>query len=264
MLMEALAHDRANIRLWLNLAVVRRQLQDADGAFEALREALVLDNRNFPALLMQRGAARPASGRGVEAATPTASRSCRRRRTPSSMPPTRQAVTRAREVHAKHISELGRHIRERAAEAGDTARRDGAAADRVVHRHDASHPQAVSARSRWSTTTRDCRRSSSTSGRNFLAAGLRVRDRRRSAGNSAGSSSRMRRGSAPTFSMTSTCRSTSGGSSTGRRAGAHSISTTRVGRSPSAARARRQQWPPSGACPRRKSTCARRRRCSRC
>ncbi|MDP9199181.1 MAG: tetratricopeptide repeat protein, partial [Pseudomonadota bacterium] len=52
-LMEALERDRANIRLWLNLAIVRRQLQDIDGAFAALREVLLLDNRNFPALLMR-------------------------------------------------------------------------------------------------------------------------------------------------------------------------------------------------------------------
>ena len=117
-LMEALTHDRANIRLWLNLAVVRRQLQDADGAFEALREALVLDNRNFPALLM-RAALLDRAGRTVEAATAYGIALVQAPPDAELDGPTRQAVTRAREVHAKHINELGRHIRERAAEAGE-------------------------------------------------------------------------------------------------------------------------------------------------
>ena len=46
MLQDAIARDRSDIRLWLNLAIVRRQLQEYEGAFEALREALRLDNRN--------------------------------------------------------------------------------------------------------------------------------------------------------------------------------------------------------------------------
>ncbi len=35
MLVDAIALDRSDVRLWLNLAVVRRQLQDFDGAFQA-------------------------------------------------------------------------------------------------------------------------------------------------------------------------------------------------------------------------------------
>ena len=53
LLEDALARGRGDLRLWLNLAVVRRQLRDFEGAFAALREALSLDNRNFTALLMQ-------------------------------------------------------------------------------------------------------------------------------------------------------------------------------------------------------------------
>jgi aspartate beta-hydroxylase len=64
----ALARHRGDLRLWLNLAVVRRQLRDIEGAFQALREALAIDNRNFPALLMQ-AALLDKLGRGKDAAT---------------------------------------------------------------------------------------------------------------------------------------------------------------------------------------------------
>jgi aspartyl/asparaginyl beta-hydroxylase (cupin superfamily) len=117
-LMEALARDRANIRLWLNLAIVRRQLHDVDGAFEALREVLVLDNRNFPALLM-RAALLDRAGRAVEAATAYGIALVQAPPDSELDGPTRQAVLRAREVHARHIGELGRHIRERVATDGE-------------------------------------------------------------------------------------------------------------------------------------------------
>lgn len=117
-LIEALKRDRANIRLWLNLAVVRRQLHDVDGAFDALREVLLLDNRNFPALLM-RAALLDRGGRAVEAATAYGIALVQAPPDAELDAPTRQAVLRARDVHAKHVAELGRYIRERAAESGD-------------------------------------------------------------------------------------------------------------------------------------------------
>ena len=88
----------ANIRLWLNLAVVRRQLQDFDGAFQALREALALDNRNFPALLMQ-AAMLDRLGQGVEAANAYGIALVQAPPDSELDAPTRQAVARAREVH---------------------------------------------------------------------------------------------------------------------------------------------------------------------
>lgn len=118
LLVEALRRERGNIRLWLNLAGVRRRLNDPDGAFEALREALLLDNRNFPALLMQaalldqigrRVAAAHAYGIALVQAPPDSELDA----------PTRQAVERARTVYQKHVADLGRFIRERAADARD-------------------------------------------------------------------------------------------------------------------------------------------------
>ena len=118
MLVDAIALDRSDVRLWLNLAVVRRQLQDFEGAFQALREALALDNRNFPALLMQ-AAMLDRLGRGLEAANAYGIALVQAPPDSELDPPTRQAVARAREVHAKHVSELGDFIRERVADARD-------------------------------------------------------------------------------------------------------------------------------------------------
>lgn len=118
LLVEALARDRGNIRLWLNLAVVRRQLNDHEGAFEALRQILLLDDRNFPALLMRAAlldrlgqdiAAAQAYGIALVQAPPDSALDA----------PTRQAVERARTVHQKHVASLGKFIREHASDACD-------------------------------------------------------------------------------------------------------------------------------------------------
>lgn len=118
LLVEALGHDRANIRLWLNLAIVRRQLNDPDGAFEALREVLLLDNRNFPALLMQ-AALLDRLGRGIAAAHAYGIALAQAPPDSELDAPTRQAVERARSVHQKHVADLGSFIRGRAADARD-------------------------------------------------------------------------------------------------------------------------------------------------
>ncbi|HYO88280.1 MAG TPA: hypothetical protein VER79_06500, partial [Candidatus Limnocylindrales bacterium] len=52
MLLQAVAIARNFLPAWLNLAAVRRQRNDIDGAFEAIRQALILDGRNFGALMM--------------------------------------------------------------------------------------------------------------------------------------------------------------------------------------------------------------------
>jgi aspartyl/asparaginyl beta-hydroxylase (cupin superfamily) len=111
MLEGALALDRGDLRLWLNLAVVRRQLRDFEGAFQALREVLALDNRNFPALLMQ-AALLDSLGRGQEAATAYGIALVQAPPDEELDVPTRKAVGRAREVHAKHVADLGNYIRE--------------------------------------------------------------------------------------------------------------------------------------------------------
>ena len=104
LLRDAIAQERGEVRLWLNLAVVRRQLQDFDGAFQALREALALDNRNFSALLMQ-AALLDKLGRANDAALAYAIALVQAPPDAELDGPTRQAVARAREVHAKHVAD---------------------------------------------------------------------------------------------------------------------------------------------------------------
>src|SRR6188508_1811636 len=118
MLLDALARDRSNLGLWLNLAVVRRQLQDFDGAFLALREALTLDNRNFSALLMQ-AALLDKLGRANDAALAYAIALVQAPPDAELDAPTRQAVARAREVHEKHVAGLGHYVREHVGPARD-------------------------------------------------------------------------------------------------------------------------------------------------
>jgi aspartate beta-hydroxylase len=114
----ALREARGDLRLWLNLAVVLRQLQDYEAAFQALREALSIDNRNFPALLMQ-AALLDRLGRAREAATAYGIALVQAPPDDELDAPTRQAVARAREVHARHVAELGRHVREGLGDARD-------------------------------------------------------------------------------------------------------------------------------------------------
>lgn len=109
-LLQTLARDRGNLPAWLNLATVRRQRQDIDGAFEALRAVLMLDARDFRALLMsatlleQIGQTKQAaSGYGVALANAP----------PDSLldPPTLAAVRHGRDVQAKYAKELGDYVR---------------------------------------------------------------------------------------------------------------------------------------------------------
>ncbi len=115
-LLAGLAHDRGSISSWLNLAAVRRQRQNIDGAFDALREALTIDGRDFRALLMsatmleQLGQARPAAAAyGVALANAP----------PDQMldEPTRAAVRHAREVQARYAEDMGEYIRTQASDA---------------------------------------------------------------------------------------------------------------------------------------------------
>jgi aspartate beta-hydroxylase len=114
----AVGRGHAGFPLWLNLAVVRRQLQDYDGSFAALREALALDNRNFAALLMQ-ATLLDRLGRTKDAAKAYGIALVQAPEDAELDAPTRQAVQRAREVHARHVGELGRHIRDHASGARD-------------------------------------------------------------------------------------------------------------------------------------------------
>lgn len=113
-LLEALQRDRGSVSLWLSLAAVRRQLNDFDGAFAAVREVLLLDNRNFPALLMQ-AAMLDRTGQAVAAAHAYGIALVQAPPDERLDAATRQAVARARVVHQRYIEDLGRFIRDRAA-----------------------------------------------------------------------------------------------------------------------------------------------------
>ena len=114
----AVSRHRGDLRLWLNLAVVRRQTRDIDGAFGALREALAIDNRNFPALLMQ-AALLNKLGRSQDAATAYGIALVQAPPDSELDAPTRQAVIRAREVHSAHIARLGDYVRDHVGAARD-------------------------------------------------------------------------------------------------------------------------------------------------
>ncbi len=117
-LLEALKRDDSSVSLWLNLAVVRRQLDDVDGAFEALREVLRRDARSFPALLM-RASLLDRLGQAVPAATAYGVALAQAPADRHLDAPTLRAVERARAVHGQYVGELGTFIRDRAADTAD-------------------------------------------------------------------------------------------------------------------------------------------------
>src|SRR5687767_6389671 len=101
LLLRLVAADPSSIPGWLNLAAVRRRLNDANGAHAALREVLRLEPRNFPALLMsgsllEREGSMKAAAMAYGAALANAP--------PDNYldAPTRQAVVHAREIHGRH------------------------------------------------------------------------------------------------------------------------------------------------------------------
>jgi len=109
-LLHAVGIAQYYLPAWLNLAAVRRQRNDFDGAFEAIRQALTLDGRNFAALLMsanmleREGHAVPAAlayGAALANAPPDEAVDA----------PTLQAIRRGREVHGAYTKQLGEHIR---------------------------------------------------------------------------------------------------------------------------------------------------------
>jgi aspartyl/asparaginyl beta-hydroxylase (cupin superfamily) len=127
-LLQALDEDRNSIPTWLNLAVVRRQLNDPDGAFGALREVLRIDGRNFTALLMS-GTLLEREGRIRPAAAMYAAALSNAPPDQYLDAPTLQAANRARELHARHTDELGEFIRDRI---GDTTSQCAAAQRRRI------------------------------------------------------------------------------------------------------------------------------------
>jgi aspartyl/asparaginyl beta-hydroxylase (cupin superfamily) len=116
LLLRLVAADPASIPGWLNLAAVRRRLDDLDGSFAALREVMRLEPRNFPALLMSATlleregnmkAAAMAYGAALSNAPPDSYLDAA----------TLQAVAHGRDVHSRHTRELHEFIRGRVGDA---------------------------------------------------------------------------------------------------------------------------------------------------
>src|SRR5262245_7378207 len=116
LLQRLVAADPSSIPGWLNLAAVRRRLNDVNGAFDALREVMRREPRNFPALLMsatlleREGDIKGAAGAYGAALSNAPPDNYLDR-------PTQQAVAHAREVHSRYTRELADFIRARI---GDT------------------------------------------------------------------------------------------------------------------------------------------------
>jgi tetratricopeptide (TPR) repeat protein len=117
-LLEAVSLDKSSLSAWLNLAAVRRQRQDLDGAFNAIREVLTLDARNFPALLMSASMLEK-KGRAVPAALAYGVALANAPPDDRLDAPTLKAVERGRVVHGAYTRQLNDHIRMRIADAED-------------------------------------------------------------------------------------------------------------------------------------------------
>lgn len=111
-LLRALDLDKQNIAAWLNLAATRRQMNDTDGAFEALREVLRLESRNFHALLMS---ASLLERRGSKHGSASMYGAALANAPPEQYldPATRQALHHGRDIHSKYTLELDGYIREK-------------------------------------------------------------------------------------------------------------------------------------------------------
>jgi tetratricopeptide (TPR) repeat protein len=116
-LMEAVSLDRTSLSAWLNLAAVRRQRKDLDGAFNAIQQVLTLDGRNFPGLLMS-ASMLESEGRAVPAALAYGAALANAPPDQALDAPTLQAVKRGRVVHGAYTRQLGEHVRNRIADAG--------------------------------------------------------------------------------------------------------------------------------------------------
>ena len=143
-LLEAVSLDKSSLSAWLNLAAVRRQRQDLDGAFNAIREVLTLDARNFPALLMS-ATMLEKEGRAVPAALAYGAALANAPPDERLDAPTLKAVERGRVVHSAYTRQLNEHIRARVADAEGQVHVGRASPHQRVHRYDAAHPQALSA-----------------------------------------------------------------------------------------------------------------------
>jgi aspartate beta-hydroxylase len=113
---QVLTQQRGSPSTWLNLAAVRRQLRDFDGAFKAVHEALRIDPRNFMGLLMS-ASLLEAEGMGVEAATAYGHAIANAPPDKFLDEPTLKAFQHGREVHARYVQRLGDFVQAELADA---------------------------------------------------------------------------------------------------------------------------------------------------
>jgi Tfp pilus assembly protein PilF len=117
-LLQAVAVAPGFLPAWLNMAAIRRQRNDIDGAFEAVRQALVIDGRNFGALLMS-ATMLEQEGRHVPAALAYGAALANAPPDEALDAATMQVVQRARAVSDAYKQQLGEHIRGAIAQAED-------------------------------------------------------------------------------------------------------------------------------------------------
>jgi aspartate beta-hydroxylase len=115
-LLEAVTLDKSSISAWLNLAAVRRQRKDLDGAFNAIQQVLTLEPRNFPGLLMS-ATMLESEGRAVPAALAYGAALANAPPDDRLDAPTLRAVQRGRVVHGAYTRQLNEHIRGRIVDA---------------------------------------------------------------------------------------------------------------------------------------------------
>ena len=177
-------------------------------------------------------------------------------------PPTLKAVTAAASSMAPTRASWASTSGARWPSPSRAARRRSADASRLSSTR-RSGCGAASARSRPSTTTRVCLRSSSTSATSFPGCRSSSRPPRPSARSSSTSCARRKADSRPTSITPSTCRWTSGGGSIIPGAGVPTTSSIMEIRSRIVAEGRRPRSPRSHACPRRRSRGGLRAQCIR-
>jgi len=115
-LIQAVGVASEYLPAWLNLAALRRQRNDLDGAFTAIQQALTLDGRNFAALLMSADMLER-EGRTVPAALAYGAALANAPPDEAVDAATLQAIRRGREVHGAYTKQLGEHVRGTIAEA---------------------------------------------------------------------------------------------------------------------------------------------------
>jgi aspartyl/asparaginyl beta-hydroxylase (cupin superfamily) len=121
---QLVAREPGHVVAWLNLAAVRRQRDMLVEAYDALRRALRIDSRNFPALLMS-ASLLERMGRDAEAAQAYGIAIAQAPPDKALDLPTQRALQHARETHGRHVARQREFVRERSAEARRECTDDG-------------------------------------------------------------------------------------------------------------------------------------------